>query len=241
MVGHPAAFTDNQGLGALVADIRFDAEIGRLATAPIAFPRRVGGQISGDVFGTLKIDLFGRWFADAAACGLEEHTACALATAAADGRPSCRMVLLKEHGKSGFVFYTNLESPKARDLAENPQAELCFHWMPLKRQVRIHGPVEPVEPEVADAYFATRPRLSQVGAWASHQSQPMRRPYDLEKNVMATAARYGFGKVPRPPHWSGFRLRAESIEFWMEKPFRQHHRIRFRRKDDGWLKERLFP
>lgn len=185
--------------------------------------------------------LFARWFADARNCGLAEPSACALATATSEGRPSCRMVLLKDHGPDGFVIYTNLDSPKARDLKENPQAELCFHWMPRKRQVRVHGSVEPVDPEAADAYFASRPRLSRIAAWASHQSQPMKTPLDLEKNVLAVTARYGFGKIPRPQNWSGFRLLPESIEFWMEKPFRKHHRIRFRREADSWIKERLFP
>ena len=190
---------------------------------------------------TDPFSLFAGWLAEAGKCGLAEPTACALATASAGGRPSCRMVLLKDHGPDGFVIYTNLDSPKARDLKENPRAELCFHWMPLKRQVRVHGPVEPVADATADAYFASRPRLSRIAAWASRQSEPMKTPLDLEKSVLAVTARFGFGKIPRPDNWSGFRLRPESMEFWMEKPFRQHHRIRFRRENDAWIKERLFP
>ncbi len=186
-------------------------------------------------------NLFARWLADADESGLAEPTACALATASADGRPSCRMVLLKAHGPDGFVVYTNLDSPKARDLKENPRAELCFYWMPLKRQVRVHGPVEPVEAATADAYFASRPRLSRIGAWASRQSEPMESPLDLEKNVMAVAARFGFGRIPRPDNWSGFRLLPDTLEFWMEKPFRQHHRVRFHRENNSWTKQRLFP
>ncbi len=186
-------------------------------------------------------NLFARCLTKARNCGLAEPTACALATASADGRPSCRMVLLKDHGPDGFVIYTNLDSPKAQDLKENPRAELCFYWMPLKRQVRIHGTVKPVDEATADAYFASRPRLSRIGAWASRQSQPMKTALELEKNVVAVTARYGFGKIPRPENWSGFRLLPESIEFWVEKPFRQHHRVIFRREGEGWIKERLFP
>ncbi len=185
--------------------------------------------------------LFTRWLADAGKAGLTEPNACALATASTEGRPSCRMVLLKDHGPDGFVVYTNLDSPKARDLKANPQAELCFYWMPLKRQVRVHGPVQPVDDATADAYFASRPRLSRIGAWASRQSQPMKTALELEKNVMAVTARYGFGEIPRPDNWSGFRLLPETIEFWVEKPFRQHHRVIFRRDHETWIKERLFP
>lgn len=187
-------------------------------------------------------ELFQEWYATAQACSaIVDPSAMALATASRSGRPAVRMVLLKHFCPRGFVFYTNLESPKARDLQENPQAELGFYWAPLKRQIRIHGAVTPVEPEEADRYFATRPRLSQLGAWASEQSRPMANRYTLEAAVASAATRFGFGAVPRPPHWSGFRLVPEEIEFWTERPFRHHERFLFSRSGDGWERRWLFP
>lgn len=186
-------------------------------------------------------DLFAEWFALAKKTEPDDPTACALATADLGGRPSVRMVLLKGFDRRGAVFYTNLESPKAADLQTNPRAALCFHWARLERQVRIDGPVEPVPADEADAYFATRPRLSQLGAWASRQSRPMTGRFELEQAVAGAAARFGLGAVPRPPHWSGFRVRPDVFEFWVQRPFRHHDRQRFTRQGDDWQQQWLFP
>jgi pyridoxamine 5'-phosphate oxidase len=184
---------------------------------------------------------FAAWFALAEKGGVPDPTAMALATAGADGMPAVRMLLLKGADERGFVFYTNLASPKAEELAANPRAALCFHWPQIKRQVRVAGPVENVPNAEADAYFATRPRLSQLGAWASHQSQPMTDALELERNCAAAALRFGLGAVPRPPGWSGYRVAPAMIEFWHEKPFRLHERVRFTRAGGAWTAQRIFP
>lgn len=165
----------------------------------------------------------------------------ALATADAAGRPSVRMVLLKHVDERGFVFYTNLESAKSGDLRANPHAELCFYWDPLKRQVRVGGGIESVTDAEADAYFATRARLSQIGAWASRQSQPMSGYFELEQACARVALRYPVGPVPRPPFWSGYRVVPDRIEFWKQKPFRRHERVLYARRDGAWSKTWLFP
>jgi pyridoxamine 5'-phosphate oxidase len=185
---------------------------------------------------------FEAWYAEAKQHpGILDASAMSLATADAAGRPSVRMVLLKAVGERGFSFYTNLTSPKSLDLQANPQAALCFHWAPLGRQVRVQGAVEPIEAQEADAYFATRPKLSQVGAWASAQSTPMAHRFALQMNVAAAVLKFGPGPIPRPPHWSGFRVVPRRIEFWSERPFRHHERQLFIRTGDDWETQWLFP
>ncbi len=185
--------------------------------------------------------LFQEWFAEACDREKSDATAMALATADATGRPAVRMVLLKHADARGFVFYTNLASPKADDLRANPRAGLCLHWPELERQVRVAGVVEAVSAEEADAYFASRPRLSQLGAWASHQSKPMNGRSTLEQAVATAAIRFGVKTVPRPPFWSGFRVVPQEMEFWHQRPFRHHDRQRFTRIGIAWHHEWLFP
>lgn len=188
------------------------------------------------------IELFRQWFADAEAAEPEYPNAMTLATADAEGRPSARMVLLKGLDDRGFVFYTNLTSRKGRELAENPHAALVFYWKSLTRQVRIEGAIESVSGEDADAYFASRPRLSQIGAWASKQSTPLEGRFELEKRVAKYTAKFNVGAIPRPEFWSGFRLVPARIEFWKEEAFRLHDRSLYTRADDGgWQMEKLFP
>lgn len=187
--------------------------------------------------------LFREWFAEAEASEPPDASALALATVDETGLPDTRMVLLKGVEKGGFVFYTNLGSPKAGELAATPKAAMVFHWKSLRRQVRLRGAVEQVSDAEADAYFATRQRSSQIGAWASKQSQPLESRFALEKAVAKYAARFGVGAVPRPPHWSGFRLVPVYMEFWQERPFRLHDRLAFRREapEAPWRKQRLYP
>ena len=184
--------------------------------------------------------LFVRWL-DEAWKGEPNAHAMTLATATREGRPSARLVLLKGLDRRGFVFYTNLESRKSEELFANPHAALCFLWKSLNRQVRVEGPVEQVADDEADAYFASRPRDSQIGAWASDQSRPLESRALLERRVEEFSRRFDEGKVPRPTYWSGFRVVPQRVEFWEEQPSRLHDRMLFIREGEGWRRERLFP
>jgi pyridoxamine 5'-phosphate oxidase len=187
------------------------------------------------------VALFSAWLAEAETSEPEDPNAMAFATVDASGLPDVRMVLLKGQGADGFVFYTNVESRKGAELAVNPRAAICFHWKSLGRQVRARGPVAPVSPEEADAYFASRPRASRIGAWASQQSRPLESRFALEKSVAAYTAKYAIGEIPRPEYWSGYRLKPVEIEFWRSGAFRLHERVRFTRSGEGWEKVLLYP
>ncbi|HRD46760.1 MAG TPA: pyridoxamine 5'-phosphate oxidase [Caulobacter sp.] len=187
-------------------------------------------------------ELFGVWLKAATESEPNDGNAMAVATVDDTGLPDVRMVLLKGFDPDGFVFFTNLESAKGRELTAHPKAALLFHWKSLRRQVRIRGAVVPVSEAEADAYFATRARHSQIGAWASDQSRPLPDRFALEKRVAEAGLRFGLGKVPRPPHWSGFRVVPQSFEFWRDRPFRLHERLVFERgASGGWATARLFP
>jgi pyridoxamine 5'-phosphate oxidase len=189
------------------------------------------------------LDLFGAWYAAAEKSEPNDPSAMSVATVGSDGMPSLRMVLLKGYDAAGFVFYTNHESRKGQQLLGHPKAALLFHWKSLRRQVRLEGPVAPTTAEEADEYFATRARGSQIGAWASDQSQPLESRFALEKRVAAFAAKHMVGTVPRPPHWSGFRLTPLLIEFWQDGAFRLHDRLEYRRGAPGepWTTRTLYP
>jgi pyridoxamine 5'-phosphate oxidase len=200
--------------------------------------------ISGNaILGDDPLALFADWLADAEASEPNDPTAVALATVDADGLPNVRMVLLKGFDARGFVFYTNFESAKGREILATRKAAMCFHWKSLRRQVRLRGPVEIVDDAEADEYYASRPRGSRIGAWASQQSRPLESRMALEKAVARVTARYPVGEIPRPPYWSGFRIRPVEIEFWKDRPFRLHERLVFRREspDAAWRTVRLYP
>jgi pyridoxamine 5'-phosphate oxidase len=185
--------------------------------------------------------LFEEWFAEARASEPNDPEAMALATADDNGRPAVRMVLLKGHGPAGFVFYTNDHSAKGRQLAANPRAALLLHWKSLRRQVRVEGTVERVPEAEADSYFATRARDSQLGAWASDQSRPLDSRDTFERRFAEAKQRFASGDVPRPPHWGGYRVVPERIEFWSDRPHRLHERRLFTRDDEGWNEGLLYP
>jgi len=185
--------------------------------------------------------LFAEWLKEAARSEPNDPNAMAVSSVDAEGLPDVRMVLLKDADARGFVFYTNLESAKGRQLAGQPKAALLFHWKSLRRQVRVRGAVEEVSEAEADAYWATRARSAQIGAWASEQSRPLPDRLGLEKRIAEVGLRFGLGKVPRPPHWSGFRIVPQTLEFWRDRPFRLHERLVFERADGGWTTHRLFP
>ena len=186
--------------------------------------------------------LFAEWLSDAEKSEPNDPNAMALATVDGEGLPDVRMVLLKGFDARGFVFYTNFGSAKGQEILGTMKAALCFHWKSLRRQVRVRGPVETVTDAEADEYYASRPRGSRIGAWASKQSQPLESRFALEKAVAEFTARHAVGAIPRPDWWSGFRILPQQIEFWHDRPFRLHDRVRFTLNDDGgWDKARLYP
>ena len=187
------------------------------------------------------IALFDAWFAEARESEPNDPEAMALATADAEGRPSVRMVLLKNFSLHGFTFFTNLESRKGEELTQNARAALLFHWKSLRRQIRIEGPVHFVTNDEADAYFSSRPRDARIGAWASDQSRMMETREAFERRIAEITERYQGEDVPRPPHWSGYRVNPERMEFWSDRPFRLHERRLFTRKDGGWSESLLYP
>ena len=209
--------------------------------APIEHPARLTGGDFTEADEPLR--LFAAWFDEAKRAEPINPDAMTLATADPDGIPNARMVLLKGFDQRGFVFYTNLDSVKGRELAGTPKAALTFYWKSLQRQVRVRGDVEPVPAQDADAYFASRSRMAQIGAWASKQSEALESRLAFEKAVARYTAKFNIGAVPRPPNWSGYCVRPREIEFWQERPFRLHDRIAFKRASPNaaWTKTRLYP
>jgi pyridoxamine 5'-phosphate oxidase len=213
-------------------------------TTSIKHPTSLTSGTSGDFTAAEEpFALFAEWFAEACKGEPSDPNAMALATVDASGLPDVRMVLMKGYDSDGFVFYSHIASQKGRELATNPKAGLLFHWKSLRRQVRIRGTVSQVSEAEADAYFATRPKQAQLGAWASKQSEPLESRFAFEQAIAKFAAKYGLSTVPRPPGWSGWRIAPLAIEFWHDRPFRLHDRIEFRREAPGapWSKVRLYP
>ena len=215
-----------------------------MTSAPSDRDKETSGSQTDEVFTTQDpFALFDEWMQLAQKKELNDANAVAVATVDAAGMPDVRMVLLKEASPAGFVFYTNLESAKGEELLGQPKAAFCFHWKSLRRQIRLRGVIRQVSDEEADAYFQSRAKDSQIGAWASRQSRPLESRFELEKEVARYAAKYALRKVERPPYWSGFRLEPLSIEFWRDRPFRLHDRLVFKREqiDASWTTSRLFP
>ncbi|WP_273720762.1 MULTISPECIES: pyridoxamine 5'-phosphate oxidase [unclassified Bartonella] len=188
--------------------------------------------------------LFAKWLEEATVNEVNDPNAMALATVDETGLPNVRMVLLKDYSSQGFVFYTNYESQKGKEILKSMKASLSFHWKSLRRQVRVRGIVEKVSVQEADAYFQSRPRSSRIGAWASKQSRPLEDRFVLEKAIAQYTTRYALGNIPRPPYWSGFRVKPLSIEFWRDRPFRLHDRLLFTRdsvEQDNWQRQKLYP
>lgn len=187
--------------------------------------------------------LFSEWYKDAEQSEPNDPNALALATVDKSGMPNVRMVLLKDFDEQGFVFYTNYESQKGCEILSSEKAAMCFHWKSLRRQIRVRGPVEKVSDAEADAYYQSRPRGSRIGAWASKQSRPLESRFALEKAVAEYTARFAIGEIPRPEHWSGFRIKPTTIEFWHDRPFRLHDRLIFKRDtpQDEWTTEKFYP
>jgi pyridoxamine 5'-phosphate oxidase len=210
-------------------------------SAPIEHPSWLTGGDFAEADEPLR--LFAAWFEEATRSELRDPTAMSLATVDAAGMPNVRMVLMKGFDERGFVFFTNVDSQKGRELDATHQAALLFHWKSLNRQVRLRGPVERTDDAAADAYFATRPRLAQIGAWASKQSAPVESRHAFEKAIAFYTAKFALGAVPRPPNWTGYRLQPLLIEFWQDRPFRLHDRVEFAREAPGapWRKTRLYP
>lgn len=187
--------------------------------------------------------LFSEWYSDAEQAEINDPNAVALSTVDESGMPNVRMVLLKDFDEHGFVFYTNYESQKGCEILSSEKAAMCFHWKSLRRQIRVRGPVEKVTDAEADAYYQSRPRGSRIGAWASKQSRPLESRFALEKAVAEYTARFAIGEIPRPAHWSGFRIQPTYIEFWHDRPFRLHDRLIFKRAtpQDPWTTEKYYP
>jgi len=225
-------------VGVLVPPIIPQVQTDRVADLRRSYTR--GGLAEGDLAPTWA-EQFARWFSDALAAGVAEPNAVVLGTADADGQPSGRTVLLKGYDDSGLVVYTNLRSRKGREVADNPRASLVFPWVELERQVVVIGAVSAVPGDEADAYFASRPRGSQLGAWASDQSSVVASRAVLDERAREVEARFGGQPVPRPPYWGGLRVVPATVEFWQGRPDRLHDRLRFRRSGADWLVERLAP